>query len=130
MGGVGDITLYEGIVRKQSGDLAWKRRYLCIRGALEEGERLDAGRIPRFKSLDLVLAVSKETMRQQCIATPFAELEDVFPVPSKYTGSNARHVFAVAFKTGKRLLFQARGDPERDEWMQKIQEALGIDDDE
>ncbi|ESL07542.1 serine/threonine protein kinase [Trypanosoma rangeli SC58] len=129
MGSVGDLTLYEGIVRKQSGDVAWKRRYLCIRGALEEGERLDAGRVPRFKSLDLVLAVSKETMRQQCIATPFADLEDVFPVPSKYTGSNARHVFAVAFKTGKRLLFQARGDPERDEWMQKIQEALGIDDD-
>ncbi|ESS68047.1 serine/threonine protein kinase [Trypanosoma cruzi Dm28c] len=127
MGSVGDLTLYEGIVKKQSGDLAWKRRYLCIRGALEEGERLDAGRMPKFKSLDLVLAVSKETMRQQCITTPFSELEDVFPVASKYTGSNAQHVFAVAFKTGRRLLFQARGDPERDAWMQKIQQTLGID---
>ncbi|KAF8288165.1 putative serine/threonine protein kinase [Trypanosoma cruzi] len=83
--------------------------------------------MPKFKSLDLVLAVSKETMRQQCITTPFSELEDVFPVASKYTGSNAQHVFAVAFKTGRRLLFQARGDPERDAWMQKIQQTLGID---
>ncbi|KEG06752.1 putative serine/threonine protein kinase [Trypanosoma grayi] len=125
---VGDLTLYEGNVKKQSGDLVWKRRYLCIRGALEEGEKLDGTRLPKFKSLDLVLAVSRDTMRQQCIATPFSELEDVFPVPSKYTGSNAQHVFAVAFKTGKRLLFQARGEPERDEWMQKIQETLGIGD--
>ncbi|KAH9582291.1 Protein kinase domain [Trypanosoma melophagium] len=126
--GMGDLTLYEGIVKKQSGNLAWKRRYLCILGVLEDGEKLNNGQVPKFKSWNLVLAVTKDTIRQQCIATPFAELEDVFPVPSKYTGSGAQHVFAVAFKTGKRLLFQARGEAERGEWMEKIQEALGLDD--
>ncbi|ORC93032.1 putative serine/threonine protein kinase, partial [Trypanosoma theileri] len=109
-------------------DLAWKRRYLCILGVLEDGEKLNGNKVPKFKSLNLVLAVTKDTIKQQCIATPFAELEDVFPVPAKYTGSDVQHVFAVAFKTGKRLLFQVRGEPERDEWMEKIQQALGIDD--
>lgn len=126
--GVGDFILYEGYLKKQSGDLAWKRRYLCIRGVLADGEQAAAGGVPKFQRLDLVLAVSKETLPQQCITTSFNELEDVFPVPSKYTGSNAAHVFAVAFRTGKRILFQARSDGERGDWMQKIQEALGIDD--
>ena len=47
-------------------------------------------------------------------------------MPSKYTGSNVSHVFAVAFRTGKRLSFLARDDEERDIWMEKIQDALGI----
>lgn len=126
--GVGDFVLYEGYLKKQSSDLAWKRRYLCIRGVLDDGERHSAGGVLKFQRLDLVLAVSRETVLQQCITTPFADLEDVFPVPSKYTGSNNSHVFAVALKTGKRILFQARSDAERGDWMQKIQEALGIDD--
>nr|CCC51537.1 putative protein kinase [Trypanosoma vivax Y486] len=126
--GLGDITLYEGVVKKQSSDVTWKRRYLCIRASLEDGEELTGSRLPKFKSLNLVLAISKDTVLQQCIAMPFSDLEDVFPVPSKYTGSSAPNVFAVVFKAGRRLLFQARGAAERDGWMQKIQEALGIDD--
>ncbi|EPY35010.1 protein kinase [Strigomonas culicis] len=127
---IGGLTVHEGTVRKQSSELTWKRRYLCIRAELAEGQTLENNVNPKFKSLDLVLAVSKDTMEQQCIATPFGELEDVFPVPSKYTGSNAPHVFAVAFKTGKRLSFQARSDAERDEWMDKIQYVLGLGDEE
>eukprot|EP00796_Vickermania_ingenoplastis_P005056 gene5056-3643_t len=126
---IGGLTLHEGIVQKQSSDMVWKRRYLCIRAELDDDQSPTNMINPKFKSLDLVLAVSKETMEQQCIATHFSELEDVFPVPNKYTGSNASHVFAVAFKTGKRLSFQARNDNERDEWMEKIQEVLGIGDD-
>nr|CCC93734.1 putative protein kinase [Trypanosoma congolense IL3000] len=127
--GLGDVTLYEGIIKKQSSDMAWKRRYLCIRGELEDGEVIAVGgKLPKFKSLHLVLAITKDTLQRQCIATPFDDLEDVFPVPSKYTGSNAPNVFAVAFKAGRRLLFQARGPAERDAWMQKIQEVLGIGD--
>ncbi|RHW69382.1 hypothetical protein DPX39_100065100 [Trypanosoma brucei equiperdum] len=106
--GLGDVTLYEGIIKKQSSDMSWKRRYLCIRAELENGEDLSVGKLPKFKSLHLVLAISKDTLQRQCIATPFTDLEDVFPVPSKYTGSNAPNVFAVAFKAGRRLLFQAR----------------------
>ncbi|EAN78010.1 protein kinase, putative [Trypanosoma brucei brucei TREU927] len=126
--GLGDVTLYEGIIKKQSSDMSWKRRYLCIRAELENGEDLSVGKLPKFKSLHLVLAISKDTLQRQCIATPFTDLEDVFPVPSKYTGSNAPNVFAVVFVGGSRLLFQARGTPERDAWMQKIQEVLGIGD--
>lgn len=128
---IGGLTIFEGTVQKQSSDMVWKRRYLCIRAELADPHlhhRRPSGN-PKFKSLDLVLAVSKETIEQQCIATPFSELEDVFPVPSKYTGSNASHVFAVAFKTGKRLSFQTKSDNERDAWMEKIQEVLGIGDD-
>ncbi|CAD2214253.1 protein kinase [Angomonas deanei] len=125
---IGGLTVYEGIVKKQSSGMVWKRRYLCIRAELADGQTATDNPNPKFKSLDLVLAVSKDTMEQQCIATPFYELEDVFPVPPRYTGSNASHVFAVAFKTGKRLLFQARGDAECSEWMEKIQEVLGIGD--
>lgn len=126
---IGGLTLFEGIVQKQSSDMVWKRRYLCIRAELLDDDQHVNTVNPKFKSLDLVLAVSKETIEQQCIATAFSELEDVFPVPNKYTGSNASHVFAVAFKTGKRLSFQAKSDAERDEWMAKIQEVLGIGDD-
>ncbi|KEG06751.1 putative serine/threonine protein kinase, partial [Trypanosoma grayi] len=96
---IGDISLYEGIVYKQSGDMAWKRRYMCIRGEVDSNSAPDA-KTRQFTKLDLVQSRTKETMEQQCIATPFSELEDVFPVPSKYTGSDAQHVFAVAFKTG------------------------------
>jgi len=124
----GGITLYEGIIKKQSGLVNWKRRYLCIRAELEDGQTLEKNPVPKFKSLALVLGLSKDTVEQQCVATPFSELEDVFPVPMKYTGTNAQHVFAVAFKTGKRLLFQARGDAECGEWMSRIQDALGIGD--
>ncbi|CAD2214252.1 protein kinase [Angomonas deanei] len=127
---IGGLTIHEGTVRKQSSEMTWKRRYLCIRAELADGETLENNTIPKFRSLDLVLAVTKDTMQQQCITTPFAELEDVFPVPSKYTGSNSPHVFAVAFKTGKRLSFQARSDAERDSWMEKIQYVLGIGDEE
>lgn len=28
---IGGLTIYEGIVRKQSSGMVWKRRYLCIR---------------------------------------------------------------------------------------------------
>lgn len=125
---IGGMTLFEGTVQKQSSDMVWKRRYLCVRAELSEDQNPNLLN-PKFKTLDLVLAVSKETIEQQCIATPFSDLEDVFPVPNKYTGSNASHVFAVAFKTGKRLSFQAKSDAERDEWMEKIQEVLGIGDD-
>lgn len=116
----GTVLLFEGIVKKQSSDGAWKRRYLCIRATP------DPTAATAYKSLDLVLAVSRDSVAQQSIVTPFDELEDVFPVPSKYTGSNVSHVFAVAFKTGKRLSFQARNDDERNAWMNKIQEVLGI----
>lgn len=126
---IGGVTLFEGMVQKQSSDMVWKKRYLCIRAELADDHEPGALN-PKFKTLDLVLAVSKETIEQQCIATPFSELEDAFPVPNKYTGSNAPHVFAVAFKTGKRLSFQAKSDQERDDWMAKIQEVLGIGDDE
>eukprot|EP00796_Vickermania_ingenoplastis_P005058 gene5058-3645_t len=123
---IGGLTLYEGIVQKQSSDMVWKRRYLCIRAELDDDQSPTNMINPKFKSLDLVLAVSKETMEQQCIATPFSELEDVFMVPNKYTGSNASHVFAVAFKTGKRLSFQARNDSDRSGWMEKIQEFFVV----
>jgi protein kinase len=112
--------LQGGIVKKQSSDGTWKRRYLCIRGELDKS---NSSQLNRF---DLVLAVSKESIAKQSIVTPFEELEDVFPVPSKYTGANVPYVFAVAFKTGKRLSFQARNDEEREVWMDKIQELLGI----
>lgn len=117
------VMLHDGTVKKQSGDGAWKRRYLCIRAEPELGPD---GTPISFKRFDLVLAVSKDSVAQQSIVTAFEELEDAFPVPSKYTGSNVSHVFAVAFKTGKRLSFQARNDDERNLWMDKIQQVLGI----
>ncbi|KAH9582290.1 Protein kinase domain [Trypanosoma melophagium] len=127
--GVGDFTVYEGIVKRQSGDLTWKKRYMCIRAELDTTASTETKK-KRFTKFHLVQGRTKGSVDQQCIATPFAELEDVFPVPSKYTGSGAQHVFAVAFKTGKRLLFDARDHAERDEWMEKMQEALGIGDEE
>ncbi|CCW60021.1 unnamed protein product [Phytomonas sp. EM1] len=127
---IGGLIIFDGIVRKQSSDMVWKRRYLCIRAELHDGQTCVDNLNPSFKSLSLILAVSKETMWQQCILTSFSELEDVFPVPNKYNSSNAPHVFAVAFKTGKRLSFQARSDEERDLWMSKIQDVLGIGDEE
>jgi serine/threonine protein kinase len=117
------VVLHEGTVKKQSGDGAWKRRYLCIRA---EPDAAGESPVARYRRFDLVLAVSKDSVAQQSIVTPFEELEDAFPVPSKYTGSNVSHVFAVAFKTGKRLSFQARNDDERNLWMDKIQQVLGI----
>ncbi|CCW67005.1 unnamed protein product [Phytomonas sp. Hart1] len=127
---IGGLIIFDGIVRKQSSDMVWKRRYLCIRAELQDGQTSSNDINPTFKSLSLILSVSKETMWQQCILTPFSELEDVFPVPNKYNSSNAPHVFAVAFKTGKRLSFQARNNEERDMWMSKIQDVLGIGDEE
>ncbi|KAG5465451.1 hypothetical protein CUR178_00154 [Leishmania enriettii] len=124
---LGGLTIHEGTVKKQSSDMVWKKRYLCIRAELADGQTvLDMN--PKFKTLDMVLAISKETMEQQCISTPFTELEDAFPVPAKYTGCNASFVFAVAFKTGKRLSFQTKSEMERDLWMEKIQDVLGIGD--
>ncbi|GET93218.1 hypothetical protein, conserved [Leishmania tarentolae] len=124
---LGGLTIHEGTVKKQSSDMVWKKRYLCIRAELADGQTvLDMN--PKFKTLDMVLAISKETMEQQCISTPFTELEDAFPVPAKYTGCNASFVFAVAFKTGKRLSFQTKSEVERDLWMEKIQDVLGIGD--
>ena len=103
--------MFEGIVKKQSGDGAWKPRYLCIR---------------KQPQLELILAITKASLTQQSIVTPFSDLEDVFPVPPKYTGTNAQNVFAVAFKTGKRLSFQAPNSDAMNVWMERIQSALGI----
>jgi protein kinase len=103
--------LFEGIVKKQSGDSVWKPRYLCIRSQPQ---------------LELILSITKASLEQQAIVTPFSELEDVFPVPPKYTGTNAQNVFAVAFKTGKRLSFQAPNVEAMNLWMERIQNTLGL----
>jgi serine/threonine protein kinase len=128
-GRVGFI-LYGGKLSKQSSDLTWKRRYVCIYGEVDKDRSLTGDFASCGASLELVQAVSRDTLEQQCISTPFAELEDVFPVISKYTGSDAAHAFAVAFKNGRRILFDAKDDNDRDEWMRAIQNFLGIGDED
>jgi protein kinase len=105
-----DKILFEGIVKRQGADRVWKPRYLCI----------------HTDPPALILSITKVSAAQQAIVTPLADLEDVFPVPPKYTGSNAEFVFAVAFKTGKRLSFQAPCEEAMTLWMEQIQSALGI----
>ena len=111
-GQVGSTVVFEGTVRRQSGDGSWKSRYLCI--------RRDQG------NADLVVGIKKETLAQQSLVSPFKDLEDAFPLPSKYTGGNVPNAFSVAFITGKRLTFQATDAVQRDLWLSKIQETLGI----
>lgn len=114
--------LCEGTVKKLSSDGQWKKRYLCICSK----EPIGKGPMESH-NFDLMLAVSRETIGSQCIATAFAELEDVFPVPVKYAGTGAPNVFAIAFKSGvKRLTFQAYSDEDRKTWMANIQKALGF----
>ncbi|CAG9583673.1 putative serine/threonine protein kinase [Leishmania major strain Friedlin] len=124
------FILYGGKVMKQSSDLSWKRRYVCIYGEVEKGCTLTDDVASCLVSLELVQAVSRDTLEQQCISTPFSDLEDVFPVISKYTGSDAAHAFAVAFKNGRRILFDADDDNDRDGWMRSIQSFLGIGDED
>ena len=106
-----DAVLFEGLIKKQSGDGVWKTRYLCIRSQPQ---------------LELILSITKSSMEQQAIVMPFADLEDVFHMPPKYTGANALNVFAVAFKTGTRQSFQAPCVDTMNLWMKEIQKALGI----
>ncbi|GET93219.1 protein kinase, putative [Leishmania tarentolae] len=124
------FILYGGKVMKQSSNLSWKRRYVCIYGEVKKGCPLTGDVASSLVSLELVQAVSRDTLEQQCISTPFSELEDVFPVISKYTGSDAAHAFAVAFKNGRRILFNADSVADREGWMQSIQNFLGIGDDD
>ncbi|AYU83504.1 serine/threonine protein kinase, putative [Leishmania donovani] len=124
------FILYGGKVMKQSSDLSWKRRYVCVYGEVEKGCTLTGDVASCLVSLELVQAVSRDTLEQQCISTPFSDLEDVFPVISKYTGSDAAHAFAVAFKNGRRILFDADDDNDRDGWMRSIQSFLGIGDED
>ncbi|CCW67004.1 unnamed protein product [Phytomonas sp. Hart1] len=124
---VGEVTVFEGFIKKQSQCVNWKRRYLCIRAELYHSEDGDSN-TPKLRNATLFLTISKETLAQQCIPTPFSDIEDAFPVPLKYTGTNTPHVFAVACTTGKRMLFQAKSDEERDIWMANIQDMLGIGD--
>ncbi|KAG5490023.1 hypothetical protein JKF63_00142 [Porcisia hertigi] len=120
------FILYGGRMKKQSRDFSWKRRYVCIYGEVEKGCKLTGDVASCLVSLELVQAVSRDTLEQECISTPFSELEDVFPVISKYTSSDAAHAFAVAFKSGRRILFDADDDEDRDGWMRTIQKFLGI----
>eukprot|EP00744_Colponema_vietnamica_P007821 GILI01011213.1.p1 GENE.GILI01011213.1~~GILI01011213.1.p1 ORF type:complete len:657 (+),score=138.91 GILI01011213.1:439-2409(+) len=141
---------HEGMVHKLSGDGAWKRRYLCIfrteatlsphqeEGSGSEsqfGNAAAAGGRQRQSSVQyeykLLIAITKDTIKQQCIVAPFSEFEDVFPVPPRYAGSNAENVFSVVYRTGaKRLAFQAANALEQSLWMGKIQIALGLEDEE
>nr|CAJ2481669.1 unnamed protein product [Leishmania braziliensis] len=124
------FILHGGTVMKQSSDLSWKRRYVCIYGEVEKGRTLTGDVASCLVTLELVQALSRDTLEQQCISTPFSDLEDVFQVISKYTGSDAAHAFAVAFKNGRRILFDAEDDKDRDEWMRAIQSFLGIGDED
>ncbi|EPY29660.1 protein kinase [Strigomonas culicis] len=117
--------LYSGMLKKQGSDLEWKQRFVCI-----YGEVVAPNGVNEFGTLDLLQAVSRESLDQQCVAVPFADLEDVFPVISKYTGSNAAFAFVVAFKSGKRILFDTDTEASRDEWMHVIQVYLGIGEEE
>ncbi|KAG5463979.1 hypothetical protein LSCM1_00155 [Leishmania martiniquensis] len=124
------FILYGGRLMKQSSDLSWKRRYVCIYGEVEKGRTLKGDVASCLVSLELVQAVSQDTLEQQCLSTPFADLEDVFPVIGKYTGTDAAHAFAVVFKNGRRILFDAEDSRSRDDWMHAIQSFLGVGDED
>ena len=122
--GIIDITnpqnvICEGYVKKLSSseNSVWKKRYLCIMSNTGHA-------VPKYA---LVLAVSKDAVREQHAITPFEELEDAFHVPPKYTPGMSEHVFAVATRVGNRLMFEARSEADRDRWIEHIQRSLFID---
>lgn len=138
---------HEGMVHKLSGDGQWKRRYLCIFRVPNPQYRPDEGAGGGDAGANgasdpnalfngrweykLLIAITKETIRQQCIIAPCHEFEDVFPVPPRYAGSNAENVFSLVYRTGaKRLAFQAANAADQASWMDKIQIALGIEEEE
>ncbi|KAH9593111.1 Protein kinase domain [Trypanosoma melophagium] len=97
------FVYHEGEVNKESGN-EWKKRFLVLRN----GE----------------LTISRRKGDREAKPLPLDTVASVVPISSH--ASTLENVFAINLRDQRPLWFQAPSRKEADEWIHKIQQAMGV----
>ncbi|RNF17022.1 putative serine/threonine protein kinase [Trypanosoma conorhini] len=107
-------VLLEGVLHKESSG-SWKLRYLCLQWAMLPDVNEETQKLAHPRAIELVLFLRKGSPEKLSKCMSF--FIDCFVVTEGYAMDEAKYVFALLTKTGKKIWFQAACEEERQQWI-------------